>query len=101
MCSSDLRVPAVPSEHDFSEVEVVGVPDVRYDIFTKGGINELVNHFYELQQGYIRKDNTAAFLSISGVVIMVHLLQASLMAGPSQVNVPILGSSPVSVQGHS
>jgi len=65
-CSTLERVPAVPSEHDFSEVEVVGVPDVRYDIFTQSGINELVNHFYELQQGYIRKDNTAAFLSISG-----------------------------------
>ena len=65
-CSTLERVPAVPSEHDFSEVEVVGVPDVRYDIFTQSGINELVSHFHDLQQGYVRKDNTAAFLSISG-----------------------------------
>ena len=65
-CSTLERVPAVPSEYDFSEVEVVGVPDVRYDIFTKNGINELVSHFHDLQQGYVRKNNTAAFLSISG-----------------------------------
>jgi len=65
-CSTPERVPAVPSQYDSANVEVVGVPDVRYDIFTQSGINELVGHFHELQSGYVRQDNSAAFLSISG-----------------------------------
>lgn len=65
-CSTLERVPAVPSQYDSANVEVVGVPDVRYDIFTQSGINELVGHFHELQSGYVRQDNSAAFLSISG-----------------------------------
>jgi hypothetical protein len=46
-CSTLERVPAVPSDHDFAEVEIVGVPDVRYDIFTKSGINELISDFHK------------------------------------------------------
>jgi len=65
-CSTLERVPAVPSQYDSASVEVVGVPDVRYDIFNQSGINELVGHFHELQSGYVRQDNSAAFLSISG-----------------------------------
>ena len=65
-CSTLERVSAVPSQYDSANVEVVGVPDVRYDIFTQSGINELVGHFHELQSGYVRQDNSAAFLSISG-----------------------------------
>lgn len=65
-CSTLERVPAVPSQYDSANVEVIGVPDVRYDIFTQSGINELVGHFHELQSGYVRQDNSAAFLSISG-----------------------------------
>ena len=59
------RDPAVPEE-SVSEANVVGVEDVRYDIFSTHGINDLVSHIRELRKGYNQGDEDVAYLSISG-----------------------------------
>ena len=59
------RDPAVPEE-SVSEADVVGVKDVRYDIFSSHGINDLVSHIRELRKGYNQSKEDVAYLSISG-----------------------------------
>ena len=59
------RDPAVPEE-SVSEANVVGVEDVRYDIFSSHGINDLVSHIRELRKGYNQGKEDVAYLSISG-----------------------------------
>ena len=59
------RDPAVPEE-SVSEADVVGVKDVRYDIFSTHGINDLVSHIRELRKGYNQSKEDVAYLSISG-----------------------------------
>ena len=59
------RDPAVPEE-SVSEANVVGVEDVRYDIFSTHGINDLVSHIRELRKGYNQGKEDVAYLSISG-----------------------------------
>ena len=59
------RDPAVPEE-SVSEANVVGVEDVRYDIFSSHGINDLVSHIRELRKGYNQGKEDIAYLSISG-----------------------------------
>lgn len=59
------RDPAVPEE-SVSEANVVGAEDVRYDIFSTHGINDLVSHIRELRKGYIQGKEDVAYLSISG-----------------------------------
>jgi hypothetical protein len=59
------REPAVPLE-SASAANVVGIPDVRYDVFSNHGINDLVSHIRELREGYNQGIEDVAYLSISG-----------------------------------